>query len=80
MKGDKFTILELNGASSEAAHIWDRNTPLKTIFGTLLTQYRLLYAIGAKQKKRGHVPPSIRSLLAAWREEKSLTEQYPGTD
>ncbi|ETX10536.1 D-alanine--D-alanine ligase [Marinomonas ushuaiensis DSM 15871] len=80
MKGEKFTILELNGASSEAAHIWDRNTPLKTIFGTLLTQYRLLYAIGAKQKKRGHVPPSINSLLAAWREEKSLTEQYPETD
>lgn len=80
MKGEKFTILELNGASSEAAHIWDRNTPLKTIFGTLLTQYRLLYAIGAKQKKRGHVPPSISSLLEAWREEKNLTEQYPGTD
>lgn len=80
MKGEKFTILELNGASSEAAHIWDRNTSLKTIFGTLLTQYRLLYAIGAKQKKRGHVPPPISSLLAAWREEKNLTEQYPGTD
>jgi len=80
MKGEKFTILELNGASSEAAHIWDRNTPLKTIFGTLLIQYRLLYAIGAKQKKLGHVPPSISSLLAAWREEKNLTKQYPGTD
>lgn len=80
MKGERFTILELNGASSEAAHIWDRNTPLRSIFGTLLTQYRLLYAIGAKQKKRGHAPPSISSLLAAWREEKSLTAQYPGSD
>ncbi|MEP0073146.1 MAG: D-alanine--D-alanine ligase [Marinomonas sp.] len=80
MKGEKFTILELNGASSEAAHIWDRNTPLKNIFSMLLTQYRLLYAIGAKQKKRGHKPPSFKTLLAAWREEKSLTEHYPSTD
>ena len=80
MKGEKFTILELNGASSEAAHIWDRNTPLKTIFGMLLTQYRLLYSIGAKQKKRGHKPSSLRSLLAAWKEERNLTEHYPSTD
>lgn len=80
MKGEKFTILELNGASSEAAHIWDRNTPLKAIFSMLLTQYRLLYAIGAKQKKRGHKPPTLSSLLTAWREEKKLTEHYPDTD
>ncbi|MBD5769440.1 D-alanine--D-alanine ligase [Marinomonas colpomeniae] len=80
MKGEKFTILELNGASSEAAHIWDRNTPLKAIFSMLLKQYRLLYAIGAKQKKRGHKPPPLSSLLAAWREEKALTERYPSTD
>ncbi|MCV2403678.1 D-alanine--D-alanine ligase [Marinomonas sp. C2222] len=80
MKGEKFTILELNGASSEAAHIWDRNTPLKSIFGMLLTQYRLLYSIGAKQKKLGYKPPSFKELLAAWREEKELTEQYPNTD
>ena len=80
MKGEKFTILELNGASSEAAHIWDRNTPLKSIFGMLLKQYRLLYSIGAKQKKRGHKPSSLKELLAAWREEKRLTERYPSTD
>lgn len=80
MKGEQFTILELNGASSEAAHIWDRNTPLKSIFSVLLTQYRLLYSIGAKQKKRGFKPPSFGELLAAWREEKNLTEQYPSTD
>jgi hypothetical protein len=80
MKGEKFTILELNGASSEAGHIWDRNTPLKAIFSMLLTQYRLLYSIGAKQKKRGHKPPTLSSLLAAWREEKALTERYPSTD
>ncbi|RBO85879.1 D-alanine--D-alanine ligase [Marinomonas aquiplantarum] len=80
MKGEKFTILELNGASSEAAHIWDRNASLRSIFSVLLKQYRLLYSIGAKQKKRGHRPPALRQLLAAWREEKQLTKEYPSTD
>ena len=80
MQGEKFTILELNGASSEAAHIWDRNASLLSIFRVLLKQYRLLFAIGAKHKKQGHKPPSLKELLVAWREEKRLTEQYPATD
>jgi hypothetical protein len=80
MKGDDFTILEINGASSEAAHIWDRNTPLKTIFSTLLLQYKILFEIGALQKKQGHHSPKIKELLAAWKEEKQLTLQYPSTD
>lgn len=80
MNGDDFTILEINGASSEAAHIWDRNTPLKTIFSTLLLQYRILFEIGSLQKKQGHHPPKIKELLAAWKKEKQLTLQYPPTD
>ncbi|PQJ83483.1 D-alanine--D-alanine ligase [Aliivibrio sifiae] len=80
MNGDDFTILEINGASSEAAHIWDRNTPLKTIFSTLLQQYKILFEIGAQQKEQGHHPPKIKELLAAWKEEKQLTLQYPSTD
>lgn len=80
MNGGDFTILEINGASSEAAHIWDRNTPLKTIFSTLLLQYKILFEIGALQKKQGHHSPKIKELLVAWKEEKQLTLQYPPTD
>lgn len=80
MNGECFDILEINGASSEAAHIWDSDTPLSDIFTTLLTQYRLLYQIGAKHKKQGHQPPSLGLLMSAWREEKLLTQRYPMTD
>ncbi|RDL45631.1 D-alanine--D-alanine ligase [Marinomonas piezotolerans] len=80
MQGKNFTILEINGASSEATHIWDRNTPLKEIFSTLLYQYRILFEIGAKQKARGFRPDSIRSLLKAWKQERDLTKHYPTTD
>jgi hypothetical protein len=80
MKGEKLTILEINGASSEAAHIWDRNTPLKDIFSTLLVQYRTLYEIGDLQRKAGHKTPSLWALYKAWRAEKALVEHYPATD
>jgi len=80
MEGEAFTILEINGASSEAAHIWDRQTPLKEIFTTLLYQYRLLFDIGAQQQQRGFQTPPFKELFLAWKEEKRLTEQYPTTD
>ncbi len=79
-QGQYFDILEINGASSEAAHIWDSDTPLSHIYSTLLKQYRLLYRIGAIHKQRGVKTPSLSALLSAWREEKALVEQYPATD
>jgi hypothetical protein len=80
MRGESFDILEINGASSEAAHIWDSDTPLSDIFSTLLKQYRLLYQIGSKHKEQGHQTPTLGALLQAWREEKLLTQLYPMTD
>lgn len=80
MAGESFSILEINGASSEATHIWDRNTKLIEIFATLLKQYRILFEIGSLQKKRGFKTPTLLALLKAWREEKALIRKYPSTD
>lgn len=80
MAGKNFDILEMNGASSEAGHIWDSNTPLKEIFSTLLYQYRCLYEIGALQKKAGHKVPTFKALFQALKHEKALIKQYPSTD
>lgn len=80
MAGEDFQIIEINGASSEATHIWDSKTPLKTIFSTLLFQYRTLYQIGYKQKLAGHKPPKLATLFKALKEERELVKQYPSTD
>lgn len=80
MQGKAFQIIEMNGASSESAHMWDSKTPMRHIFATLLKQYRMLYEIGYLQKQRGHTPPSLLTLYRAWREEKSLEQHYPSTD
>ncbi|WP_375749915.1 D-alanine--D-alanine ligase [Vibrio sp. HN007] len=80
MAGEDFQIIEINGASSEATHIWDSKTPLSEIFKTLLFQYKTLYKIGYLQKKAGHTPPSLKTLFETLKEENALVQQYPETD
>ncbi|MDD1795432.1 ATP-grasp domain-containing protein [Enterovibrio sp. ZSDZ42] len=80
MRGDDFALIEVNGASSEAAHIWDREASLKEAFSTLLEQYRILFEIGDLQRKSGHKVPTLGELYKAWQREKALVRHYPSTD
>ncbi|UTW59641.1 hypothetical protein KFE96_04880 [Kordiimonas sp. SCSIO 12603] len=77
--GEDFKIIEVNGAGGEPTHIWDSRTTLWQAYKTLMQQYGHLYAIGAKNRKRGHAPTSLRKLAKAWWREKQLTKQYPIT-
>lgn len=79
-QGEKFQILEINGASSEATHIWDRNTKLTEVYKTLFYQYSTLFDIGNTNRKEGHKTPGILQLLKAWRAESKLVKRYPETD
>lgn len=80
MKGENFQILEVNGASSEATHIWDSKTKLPDAIKVLMNQYRTLYEIGHLNRKAGYQTPSLSSLYRAWREEKSWVVDYPSMD
>ena len=80
MLGEDFEILEVNGASSEATHIWDRKTKLYDVYKTLFYQYKTLFNIGHLNRKQGHKTPSILLLLKAWKKESRLVKQYPETD
>src|SRR3546814_15133943 len=79
-EGRDFRVIEINGASSEATHIWDRNGTLGELYRTLFFQYRTLFEIGVEQRRQGVKPPRLRDLLRAWRHERTLTRQYPSTD
>jgi hypothetical protein len=79
-QGDDFEIIEINAASSESLHIWDRNTSLKQAVGALLGQYRQLFRLGAMNRKRGYSPPGLLALLKGWQLERNLSRAYPSTD
>jgi hypothetical protein len=74
--GRGFRIVELNGATSEATHIYDPKHnaiagPLLA-WRTLFEQWSLMFAIGAANRAAGHRPLGprklVRELLAARRD------------
>ncbi|MCB1670178.1 MAG: D-alanine--D-alanine ligase [Gammaproteobacteria bacterium] len=79
-EGRNFVIIEINGASSESIHIWDRNARFGAAVATLLGQYRTLFRLGQANRRLGHRPPGLRALWDAWRHESRLVKQYPAND
>ncbi|MBI2379475.1 MAG: D-alanine--D-alanine ligase [Gammaproteobacteria bacterium] len=79
-RGECFEIIEINGASSEATHIWDPDTRFAEVYAALFFQYRSLFQIGQQMRRRGLRPPGLLALWRAWRREKALVRQYPATD
>ncbi|MEZ5527338.1 MAG: D-alanine--D-alanine ligase [Gammaproteobacteria bacterium] len=78
--GQELQIVEINGASSESIHIWDRHARLGEAIATLLWQYRTLFRIGAYHRAQGRRTPGIRTLISHWLLERRLTRYYPETD
>ncbi|MGJ8688224.1 MAG: D-alanine--D-alanine ligase [Gammaproteobacteria bacterium] len=79
-KGQHLEIVEINGASSESIHIWDKNARLPDAIRTLLWQYRTLFQIGAFHRESGMRPPGLKALIEHWQLERRLTRFYPETD
>ncbi len=80
MQGKEFQILEVNGISGEATHIWDARGSLKSLYQTLFRQYSLLFEYGAFNRAKGVNPPGTKEIIKAWWREKSLTSRYPYSD
>ncbi len=78
--GRDLQIVEINGASSESIHIWDRKTGFFDAVKTLLQQYRTLFTLGLENKRRGCKPPGLWPLYRAWRDELQLVKRYPVND
>jgi membrane protein DedA with SNARE-associated domain len=52
-RGRGFKVVELNGVTSEATHIYDPRIGLAEAYGTLFRQWRLAYRIGARNRAEG---------------------------
>ena len=59
-RGEGFTIVELNGVTAEATHIYDPRTSLVDAYRTVFGQWRTAFEIGAANRARGVRPtPAI---------------------
>ncbi len=66
--GRGFKIIELNGVTSEATHIYHPGTPLTRAYRVLMTQWRIAFEIAAENRRRGITPTSGRTLIRLTRE------------
>jgi membrane protein DedA with SNARE-associated domain len=62
-RGEHFKVIELNGATSEATHIYDPTFPLLRAWGVLFEQWRILFEIAAENRRRGAPSVGIGELL-----------------
>jgi pimeloyl-ACP methyl ester carboxylesterase/membrane protein DedA with SNARE-associated domain len=62
-QGQNFKVVELNGVSSEATHIYDPGNSLFTAYRILFNQWRLAFEIGAQSRRLGCAPTPLGSLL-----------------
>jgi membrane protein DedA with SNARE-associated domain len=80
LRGENFTILELNGAASEATNIYDERNSLLSAYRTLYQQWDLVYRIGRANRDRGHKPASVLAVLRDARLYAQMAQSYPAAD
>lgn len=80
LAGEEFQIIEINGASAEATHIWDPAMELNEAYAVLFEQFRVLFQIGAINRKKGTKPVSAFAIWKDFRSHLSSAKHYPPTD
>ena len=75
--GEDIRIVEINGAGSEAVHIWDPDVPLAEVYRVLLEQQSLMFKIGAANRKRGFRPMSLWELFTYGHRQNCMLHAFP---
>ena len=75
--GLELTILELNGVTSEATHIYAPGASLLAAYRTLFEQWRLAFAIGAANFAAGAPATDLRTLFRLLRTRRSRFATIP---
>lgn len=77
MRGEHLTIIEINGAGSEAIHIWDRDMTLREAYRVLFAQVGLLFEIGRAHRDRGLKTMRPLAFLRLCARQRRLMSQAP---
>lgn len=76
--GGDFKIIEINGASSEATHIWDSQITLREAYEVLFRQFALLFEIGdLNRRRKGLRPLGAMRLLGDFLAYRRQASGYP---
>src|SRR5262249_31176746 len=76
-QGKNFQVVELNGAASESTNVYDSRNSLGKAYRILFRQWRLIFAIGAANRRRKISPISPLELWREWRKYSQAAASYP---
>lgn len=76
-RGQGFTIIEVNGAGSEAINAWDPAIGVIAGFRLIFAKQRILFAIGDAQRRRGIRPIGLLALVRLHFRQQGLIAAYP---
>lgn len=77
LQGKGFTIMEVNGAGSEAVHAWDPKFTLRQAYAIVFAKQRMIFAFGNAMRRRGHKPIGSIHLIRLWIRQQRLIRNYP---
>jgi membrane protein DedA with SNARE-associated domain len=64
LRAGRFTVLELNGVTSEPTHIYDSDHGVMAAYRSLAASWTLAFSIGAEQTAAGARTSTVRELVA----------------
>ena len=65
-EGNNLKVIEINGVTSEATHIYDPDNSLLYGWKTLMQQWSIAFQIASCNAQNGHQPMSLRAFVAHW--------------
>lgn len=77
LRGEDFSIIEVNGVGSEAIHAWDPAYGIADVYRMIFAKQRLIFALGDDMRRRGARPVSVRELGALHFGQQKLIDRYP---
>lgn len=77
LRRGEFTIMEVNGAGSEAVHAWDPRYSIRDVYRIVFAKQRRLFAIADANRRAGHRPIGMRALARLHLRQQALMARYP---
>jgi membrane protein DedA with SNARE-associated domain len=79
MRGEDFSIVEINGIGGEAIDCWDPRLAVGEVYRRLTEQQRLLFLIGRANRARGFRPTGIGDFVGSLIRQTQLIRRYPAS-
>ena len=80
MRGEDFSIVEINGIGGEAIDCWDPHLSVREVYRRLFAQQGLLFTIGAANRARGFRPTRPGEFVSRLMRQTDLIRRYPASE